>query len=326
MTSEKMYSIAIRKRKDTNDFFWNHDDYLFEELKIDCKNRYWLADPFLFEKNGLVYVFYEAFDLIRRKGEIGYSIIDGSGKKLPIHIILDEPYHLSFPYLFEYGGDILMMPESCGDNSIKLFKAISFPDKWEEHEVILHDIFACDTIIAQDKHNIKYLLASVMYRDETPNGNYISCWVKNIRFKLNQELKVDGDGLLVAEGDRGIRNAGKTFMHEGKLFRVGQNCPNKLYGKGLVLFEVESLEPYKEKLLWIKDCEDFDNHIQKMEKYGIIGVHTYNFSDSFEIIDFSQIRDWKWATILLKKRKDLSCRIFGFGMRIINKLRKLFAF
>lgn len=322
MTSEKMYSIAIRKRKDINDFFWNHDDYLFEELRIDCKNRYWLADPFLFEKGGKDYVFYEAFDLIERKGKIGYSIIGGETSQLSIHIVLDEPYHLSFPNIFEYEGEIYMMPETCGDYTIKLFKAISFPDRWEEYEVILSDIYACDTIVIQN-NNQKYLLASEMYREQTPNGNYISCWVKNVCYKLNNNLKVEKEGILVAEGDCGIRNAGKAFMHEGKLYRVGQNCPNKLYGKGLVLFEIESLDPYKEKLLWIKDCEVFNSHIHKLEEYDIIGVHTYNVSEHYEVIDFSQIREWQFATKLIWMKKNVICWAQRLRWRIANKIRRI---
>lgn len=299
MSNEKMYSIAIRKRNDENDFFWDHDNYIFKELRFDHRNRFWIADPFLFEKGEDVFVFYEAFDLIERKGKIGFSLLNEPDKTMSVQIILDEPYHLSFPYVFEHEGDIFMMPETCGNNSIKLFKAISFPDKWIEFNVLLSNIFACDTIFIPE-HGMKYLLTSEMYSGQTPNGNYKSCWVKNVCFKLNKEFLIDGKGALVTEGDCGIRNAGKTFVRGGKLYRVGQNCPNKQYGKGLVLFEIESLAPYKENLLWIKNHEDFDEHIHKLEKYDIVGVHTYNVSEKFEIIDFSQFRALGLITLLLR--------------------------
>ena len=55
-------------------FFWETNDYLFEECKIECNGRYWLADPFLFERNGITYIFFEALDLITKVGKIGYSI------------------------------------------------------------------------------------------------------------------------------------------------------------------------------------------------------------------------------------------------------------
>ena len=321
--SEKMYSVAIRKRSDGNDFFWEHEDYVFQEIKINCKGRYWLADPFLFEKDSKVYIFYEAFDLVQRKGKIGYSIIDDKKKSIPVHIVLDEPYHLSFPNVFVYQDNIYMMPETCGDNSIKLFKAKSFPDKWIEDKVIVPDMYACDSVIVQEAEN-KYLLANEMYHGiEAPGGNYISCWVKNILYKLNDALEVVGVGELVSEGDCGIRNAGNFFKKDGKLYRVGQNCPNKIYGRGLVLFEVKSLDPYIEERLWIKDCDVFDNHIQKLQDYEIIGVHTYNFSKHYEVIDFSQIRDWKIATRMIHKRTMMYEKYRRLLWKIKNNIKKI---
>lgn len=323
MKSEKMYSIAIRKRNGENDFFWNHDNYIFEELSIDCENRYWLADPFLFEKEGKDYVFYEAFDLIERKGKIGFSVLNENSKELPIHIILDEPYHMSFPYIFEYGGNIFIMPETCDDNAVKLFKAVFFPDLWEEYGVVRANVHACDSIILKDLVGNEYLLANETYRDQTPNGNFASCWLRNVLYKLDKDLRAGGKGILVTEGDCGIRNAGNSIRCNGRLYRVGQNCPNKQYGKGLVLFEVESIDPYREKLLWIKDCEDFDCHIQKLKNTEIIGIHTYNISNNYEIIDFSQIRDWNYITLFLKKKKDISCWIINLKRKILYRFKRL---
>ena len=62
---EKMYSVGIRRRINALDHFWQHDDYEFIECKIDtCGGRYWFADPFLFERDGITYLFFEAFDLV----------------------------------------------------------------------------------------------------------------------------------------------------------------------------------------------------------------------------------------------------------------------
>lgn len=323
MKTEKMYSIAIRRRESPSDFFWNHEDFKFEELNIDCQNRYWLADPFLFEKGGKVYVFYEAFDLIDRKGKIGYSIVEENGRKMPIHIVLEEPYHLSFPNVFEHDGDVYLMPETCDNDTVKLFKATSFPDEWQEDRILLSETYACDSIIIQDSLDHQYLLANEMYRDQTPNGNYISCWVKNVCYPLSHQLDVVGDGVIVAEGDCGIRNAGKAFQHEGKLYRVGQNSPNRQYGKGLALFEVESLAPYQEHLLWMKDCDLFDRHIHKFEHDDIIGVHTYNFCQQYEIIDFSQIRKWKFATKFLKSKTEFPDRVRGFLVGHAKQIKRM---
>ena len=90
MRKEKIYSIAYRKRDHQEDFFWLHDDYVFKEAQIDNDGRYWFADPFLYERNGRTYIFYEAFDLIERKGKIGYSIIAEDGSFSKPRIIINE--------------------------------------------------------------------------------------------------------------------------------------------------------------------------------------------------------------------------------------------
>ena len=310
MKREKMYSLAIRRRENENDYFWNHKDYAFSECQINCKGRYWLADPFLFEKDNIVYVFYEAFDLIERKGKIAYSRLKDNGCFSAPKIILDEKYHLSFPNIFEYKGNIYIMPESCGDYRVKLFKAISFPNQWESADIILPDIFACDSIFITNKEK-RYLLINEMYHN-TPNGSYSSCWVKNYIYKLD-DFRVTLEREKISEGDYGIRNAGKSFYINNKLYRIGQNCHNNQYGKGLILFETETIEPYKEKIVWSKDNEEFQFHINSKTKHKIIGVHTYNFSKHYEIIDFSQ-----------KRPLNLKVKLGRFMRPITRRIGKLY--
>lgn len=303
MSKEKMYSIAVRKRLSQDDFFWNHDDYMFHECSINCEGRYWVADPFVFEKNGITYLFYEAYDLIQRRGKIGYSILKENGCASNVRIVIDEPHHLSFPNIYEKDGDIFILPETSEASNIKIYKAISFPDKWVMEKVLVDDLFTCDTIIGKDFSGKDFLLTSEMYRESVPNNNYASCWVKNVLYPLDDNMKVKGIGTLVAEGDYGIRNAGQFINKDTKVYRVGQNCLKRQYGKGIVLYEVESFDPYIENEIFAIDCNDFTNHIIKRTGNKIIGVHTYNCSEHYEIIDFSEIRDLPFKTQLIRNVK-----------------------
>ncbi len=284
MKTEMMYSLAIRRRENQNDHFWMHKDYVFEECSINCHGRYWLADPFLFEKDGNMYLFFEAFDLVDQLGKIGYSVMSEDGTFSDPKIIIDKKYHMSFPHIFEYGGEIYIMPESCGDWRVRLFKAKQFPDVWEEAEILLPDVYACDSIIIDAKDG-EWLLTNEMYHN-TPNGTYGSCWVKNYLYKM-EGLTVQETGTKVAEGDFGIRNAGKSFYMDNTLYRIGQDCRNKEYGRGMALFTIESLSPYKETMKWSLDYKEIEPHIKFINKKALIGTHTYNFSERFEIIDMS---------------------------------------
>ena len=111
----KSYYVGLRKRK--KDHYWNDQEYQFVEYKPKNK-RYWIADPFLFDYGKNTFLFYEVYDRIKRKGLIGYSIIDSEGIITEPQIVLEEKHHLSFPYVFEYKGGIYMMPESADDLSI----------------------------------------------------------------------------------------------------------------------------------------------------------------------------------------------------------------
>ena len=278
MANKTQYFLAVRKRKNKDRFF-EDQEYKFTELEIDCGDRWWLADPFLFEKNGITYIFYEAYDLYLHRGKIGYSILNGTKATKP-KIILNCPYHLSFPYIFEKDGEIYMMPETNEIEAIRLFRAKKFPDEWVEDKILASKICACDTILLKNG-NDAYLLTNEM-PSVVPEGTSNSCWVKDVLYSLQNEQCVLNRA--VQEGDAGIRNAGKIFSYNDKKIRPGQNCTNNQYGKGMIFFEINSSEPYEEKEIYRADYQDIQKHLTT-KKTHINGVHTYNSTDDIEIID-----------------------------------------
>lgn len=311
-----MYSLAIRKRLNEKDHFWEHDDYSFTEVSIDDSGKYWFADPFVFEKDGVTYLFYEAFDLVQRRGLIGYSIYNQATSvgSAPT-VIINEPYHLSFPNIFEYNGDVYIMPESCEDYTLHLYKATNFPDEWERVYDVLPDAYVCDSIF-MDKGDEHYLLTNNLLH-HTPTGTYPSCWLKNYLYKV-AGLKVLDDGVKVGEGEFGTRNAGKSFEEKGKLYRMGQDCRFKGYGRGMVLFEVQSLSPYVEEQINAWTYKDMNGRIERTCNSALIGVHTYNFSKNFEIIDFSQMKSLKLTT----KISRFVFRLKRLFKKVVRKLMR----
>lgn len=298
--SEKYYAVALRKRINSDRFF-EHDDYIFEEVKIETHGRYWIADPFLFEKDGKVYLFYEAFDLISHHGYIAYSLLLDQGTFSEPRIII-KGGHKSFPYIFENKNGIYIMPESCVDYNIKLYKAVYFPDVWKEERILVSDIFSVDTIFLHDKEKL-FLLTSEQYQYPRP-GKVVSCWVKNRLMEIPNDLKTDPEtvrGEVVSEGEEGIRNAGAVFDWKSKTIRPGQDCKNGVYGKGLKFFEVSYIESYMEKLIYEVDCTEMQTHVKFCNEQRIlVGTHTYNSSPHYEIIDFSYLDELAPAVALMR--------------------------
>lgn len=282
----KYYSIAIRKRTDCGDRFYKHKNFMFNEIKVKDSKKYWIADPFLFEKDNIVYIFYELFDIGVGCGRIAYSILKDDGTISSPKIII-RGKHKSFPFIFCVNDEIFILPESSEDRNIVLYRAKKFPEIWELYSVLIDDVFAVDNIIlSNDGHN--YLLSSEQYRFPEP-GKVISCWVKNrvYKFEVSEKISIVNCG-IVNEGDCGIRNAGMSFNEDNRLIRPGQNCEDGIYGKGLCLFEIDSIFPYSEKLIYQILPQQLSRHINfSSNNLEICGVHTYNSSEHYEIIDFS---------------------------------------
>jgi hypothetical protein len=91
-----------------------------------------VADPFMCRDGENWYLFFEVLNHLSRKGEIGLAVSrDGMTWKYQ-HIVLAEPFHLSYPYVFEWNGSHYMIPEGAAGGAIRLYRAVRFPDQWQQ--------------------------------------------------------------------------------------------------------------------------------------------------------------------------------------------------
>lgn len=89
------------------------------------------ADPFGLWHEDKLHIFAEAFDYRTRKGAIELMVYDGSFNPLRSEIVLNKPWHLSYPYVFKAGDDFWMLPEARRSGELMLYRAQSFPAEWE---------------------------------------------------------------------------------------------------------------------------------------------------------------------------------------------------
>ena len=45
--------------------------------------------------------------------------------------VLERPYHLSYPFVFEHEGELLMLTGDDGSGQGGLYRCVRFPDEWE---------------------------------------------------------------------------------------------------------------------------------------------------------------------------------------------------
>lgn len=90
-----------------------------------------LADPFGLWRDGRLHLFAEAYDYRTRHGVIVWIELGADYAPVQRAVVLREPWHLSYPQVFEADGDYWMLPEAHRSGALTLYRAAAFPDLWE---------------------------------------------------------------------------------------------------------------------------------------------------------------------------------------------------
>lgn len=90
-----------------------------------------LADPFGVWVDGRLLVFAEFYDYRTRHGVIELVELGADFSPVRRSVVLREPWHLSYPQVFEADGDWWMIPEAHRSGVLTLYRAAAFPHRWE---------------------------------------------------------------------------------------------------------------------------------------------------------------------------------------------------
>lgn len=193
------------------------------------------ADPFPFELDGRSYLFVEDLDHRINKGVISVIPFDDRGPSGPAEPVLEEAWHLSYPFLIRHAGEIWMIPESSANRTVTLYRAIDFPYRWVPEAELLSGIEASDaTVIFRD--GCFWMFAA------TRDG--WGSWSDTLSIFSAHDLRGpwhphQANPILI---DRAAaRPAGNMVVRDGRLWRPVQDCTNG-YGTGIALAEVLKLD------------------------------------------------------------------------------------
>lgn len=198
-----------------------------------------VADPFMVRDNGTWYMFFEVMDTIHNKGKIGLATsADGRNWDYK-RIILEESFHLSYPYVFEWGGNYYMIPESREAMSVRLYEAELFPVKWRYLRDLVNGHPYLDPSIARIYG--RWWLFTALGND-TLLIHYAD--------DLFGEWHSHKGNPVVLGNNLAARPAGRTICFHGHIIRYAQDCQNE-YGSSVRAIEVTRLTPtaYEEKEL-----------------------------------------------------------------------------
>lgn len=103
-----------------------------------------LADPFGLWRDGRLNMFVEAYDYRTRHGVIDRLTFDAELSLIDRATVLREPWHLSYPYVFEADGETWMLPEAHRSGALTLYRDAGTLDRWEPAARIVLDVVPID--------------------------------------------------------------------------------------------------------------------------------------------------------------------------------------
>lgn len=243
----------------------------FKKL-VPSKDRA-IADPFVLRNDDAYYIFAEEIDRTTNKGHLSVLVMDAQGKVGPPTTIIDRPYHLSYPHVFEHDGQYYLVPESSAEQTIQLYRCTEFPYQWEFQMNLMENIKAVDTTLLYHR-NKWWLFANVV---ENPGASsYDELFLFHAETLFTTSWTAHALNPVISDVRR-ARPAGRIFLKGDTLFRPSQNNA-KRYGHGFQLNEIKTLSEHDyEEVPGEYFVPDWDDRL--------LAMHTFNSCGDLTVID-----------------------------------------
>jgi hypothetical protein len=204
--------------------------------------RRFYADPFPIAVAGTTHLFVEDFPHATGKAIISAVRFGPDGPEGAPVPVLEEPHHLSYPFVFERAGSVWMVPESSAAGTVDLYRATCFPGGWVKETTLLSGVVASDaTLVEHGGH--WWIFASVRDAERAaPPGagsfhDALYLWsAPDFRgpYTPHPSNPVLVDPALA-------RPAGRIVARGGHLIRPIQDCAAG-YGRALALARIDRLD------------------------------------------------------------------------------------
>ncbi|MGH7090793.1 MAG: glucosamine inositolphosphorylceramide transferase family protein, partial [Stellaceae bacterium] len=243
------------------------------------------ADPFAAEDRSDV-VMMEEYDYRSAGGRIvALSLEAQSVVPRPIAAFASTQ-HRSYPYLFTADGTVFCVPETSADNRVMLYRAASYPDKWQRVGTLIDGFAALDSTIFA--HDGRWWLVCTSAAPGCEHKLY--AWYSETLTGPWRPHRLNP----IKEDVTSARPAGRPFPVRGALCRPAQDC-SRGYGGAITLNLVVRLTPtcFEEQEIGriepVPDSEFPD------------GIHTICAAGGRTIVDGKRLV-FDWRALFLKWR------------------------
>jgi hypothetical protein len=201
-----------------------------------------VADPFMIPVDGTWHMFFEALVWRGRgtKGVIGHATSSDGLRWSYQRVVLEEPFHLSYPHVFAWGSDFYLVPESAAAGVVRLYRADPFPSRWVHVADLLSGPVLLDcSVFHHDGRWWMFAETSPTMRDDTLRLFHAP--------ELTGPWREHPRSPIVSGDPRAARPAGRVLTLPDRLIRFAQDC-YPAYGTGVKAFEVRrlSVDEYEE--------------------------------------------------------------------------------
>jgi hypothetical protein len=192
-----------------------------------------VADPFMLRHDNRFCMFFEVMNAERRCGEIALATSDDALSWAYKQIVLSEPFHLSYPYVFKWQSDYYMVPETIYAGTINLYKAGEFPTHWSCVAKLMPGHFA-DPTLCRYADRWWMFACPTPYQHDTLHLYFAS--------ELTGPWTEHPRSPIIRNDKSRARPAGRILHFDNKLFRFAQDCIPQ-YGSAVRTFEILELTP-----------------------------------------------------------------------------------
>lgn len=233
-------------------------------------DRFW-ADPFPLKRGERFYIFLEEYLYREGKGRIAVLELDRQGNWTPPRVVLERDYHLSYPFIFEWQGELYLLPETADNRTVELYRCLTFPDRWALEKVLLEGVTAADATLAE-VDGVWWMFVTIAVEGASKNDElhlfYADSPLGPWRPHRANPVKSDV---------RSARPAGRLFRWNGALYRPAQDC-SATYGAAVSLNRILRLD---------RDCYEEQEVSKLLPRWrpGLISTHTFNVDGELTVVD-----------------------------------------
>jgi hypothetical protein len=239
-------------------------------LQVPDQGDHFYADPFPFEWQGRSFIFVEDYPHATKKAVISVVEFGDDGTPQPPRPVLEEPFHLSYPQVFGWNGEIWMLPEGSASGRLTLYRAADFPHRWVAEATLLEGEISDATLL---EHGGRWwLFATVRDGFGSTSDTLAVFWAPAPTGPWTPHAN---NPILI---DRRMARPGGAFAQVGGKLLLPVQDGTRGYGGGLGLSELLELNLEKVRL-------SAPRAILEAGDWPYPQIHTLNRAGKLEVID-----------------------------------------